>query len=371
MSGLLAAAAAASLMIAGPGIQPPADSAQIASRSQREPPRMPDAAAPSPPAEHEAAEAQPRRTAPVPIRRLLIAGQRVLLPEGTYMIRTPGTLFPESDDGLWKFLPRDFGSAFERAVPLAPSPALERVASIAIPDRGLEVELSGELLAYRGRNWVLPELVVPLRRAGWTVPAEPPPPIGALTTPPQPPAPTLAPGEPWDPVEPTSEADAAKPTEAVGGAGIPDPPAAPPSEESDAIERMLRDRIGAVPVPIEVLPPREIALPEFSAAIEGPIDAGPAPPQETLVVARRGTIVRDNDRGGWRFVPVSADGGTPEESMRILPSAVLERAERSVRAAQDPIPVLVTGRVLRFRDEVWLRLTAYELPRTGRSIFPG
>lgn len=326
----------------------------------------------------------PRRAMPVPLRRILVGGPSVLFPEGTYLIRTPGRLFPEADDGLWKFLPDDFGGAEPRAVPLAPSPALESVVAVAIPEAGLDVEVSGEVLAYRGGNWILPELVVPVTRL--TPRAE----LRRLSPAP---APKSASGAGQDSAAPPS-VDAASivprgeesavasvappPTNDVApdatAASVPVIPA--PSEESDAIERMLRQRIGAVAQSIEVLPAREIALPETAVGfggvgLEGAIDSGPAAPAESLIVTRRGTIVRDNDRGGWRFISISEDGGDPEPSMRLVPSVVLERVERTIRAAEGPIPILVTGRVLRFRDERWLRLTAWEFPRTGRSLLPG
>ena len=282
-------------------------------------------------------------------RRVILGRGRVLLPEGTYFRRAPGRLLPRPEGaegrGL-RFLPEDFGDDPTAAIPLAPSPALELGESLfaAGPVPGDEagqsvaVELSGEILTYRGRNWILADIIVPLR----TLPASWPR------------------GDdidiPVDPADPVA-----------GAAGAQDVVGAQTSSDergdvADDIERRLRQRIGRVGRSLHA-----------GTADEAPSGAEEVPrlEAERRLIRRWGVVVRDNDTGGWQFVPVTQNGGSPDPPAQILASSIVEVLERTVRAKEGPISLLVTGRVVRYHNEHWLRVATFDIPRAGSTLRPG
>jgi hypothetical protein len=320
---------------------------------QQAPSQSGPAAPPGEPAGAPILEPAPQPIVPVQARRVILGTGRVLLPEGTYFRRAPGRLLPRPEGGEGRglrFLPDDFGDDPKAAIPLAPSPALEDGESLfaAGPVAGdglgqsVTVELSGELLTYRGRNWILADFIVPLRRAPLALPE------GADVD---------IPVDPADPV-----AGAASEQDVIG--------AQTDSDERDLaadLERRLRSRLGPVGRSLK------------AGTASGP-DAGAAPSLESAaerlreperLIRRRGAVIRDNDTGGWRFVPVTQDGGAPDPPMRILASAIVENLERTVRSAEGPKALLLTGRVTTYRGETWLRLATFETPRAGASLRPG
>lgn len=277
---------------------------------------------------------------------MILGRGRVLLPEGTYFRRAAGRLLPRPEGGEGRglrFLPDDFGDDPKASIALAPSPALQAAEALftAGPVAGDEVgqsvlvELSGEVLSYRGRNWILADLIVPVRSDPLIRPED---------------ADIDIPVDRADPV-----AGASSEQDVVG--------AQTDSDQRDIaaeLERRLRARIGPVGRSLQAgaAEPTEI---ETAGRLES----------EQRVIRSRGTVIRDNDTGGWRFVPVSQDGGSPDPPMRLLASSILESLERTVRAVDGPKPLLLTGRVVSYRGETWLRLATYELPRAGASLRPG
>jgi len=320
---------------------------------QQAPP--PGGAGAAPPAVEPVIEPPPQPIVTVQARRVILGTGRVLLPEGTYFRRSPGRLLPrpEGDEGRGlRFLPDDFGDDPKAAIPLAPSPALEDGESLfaAGPVEGdalgqsVTVELSGEVLSYRGRNWILADFIVPLRG----LPAHSPD------------------GNDVDiPVDAADRVAGAASEQDVIGAQTD-------SNERDLaadLERRLRQRLGPVGRSLKA---------GTASGVDGEAASAPtlAAAAERLreperLIRRRGTVIRDNDTGGWRFVPVSQDGGSPDPPMRILASAIVENLERTVRAADGPKALLLTGRVTTYRGETWLRLATFEIPRAGASLRPG
>lgn len=312
----------------------------------------------------------PPSVVPVAARRVLLGGSRVLLPEGAYLRRSNGWLLPRMDAaggrGL-RFLPDDFGEDLDAAIPLAPSPAMEDGEALfpvgpmpstwsdggaaggrlsGLPSGvAVRVELSGEILRYRGRNWVLADSIIPSRALV---------PVG---------------GSVVRDVQISRDA----PDEVAGSdaeQGVVGVQAAPGETEADAIERRLRERIGSVPRSMDTGAANDPSN-EAPAASDDGAAARRELPAERRLIRRRGVVVRDDDTGGWRFISVTEDGGTREPSMRIMPSSMLESLEWTIRSANGRTPILVTGRAVRYRNEHWLRLAVYELPRSGRWMAPG
>lgn len=315
---------------------------------------LPPAVRPEPP--------PPPTTVVVPARRLILAGANIVLPEGTYLLRSPGRVFVDPKAGGWRFLPADFGNSLNRAIPIAPSEPLADIAQATIGEAGLAVEFTGEVLQYRGSNWLLPELIVVLDGA--------------------PPAPRADDIDIVMPDErtPSEDLDAGTST-IVDGAAPPADPNGPRGESAEATEilRRLTERVGAVPRSSARLaqtdgttPPRGAVWSASEGAALDPARGATTPRRVAeQLVRRRGVLVRDNDRGGWRFVSATEDGSSPESSLRVVPSQSLQQLESLVRSSDGPVPVLFSGQVLRFRNEGWLRIVEFSLPRTGKTLTPG
>lgn len=298
----------------------------------------------------------PASPAPIPqtvvvaARRTLIAGRPVVLAEGFFLVRSRGQIRFDPAKASWIFLPQEFGLRLDRAIAVAPSPALEDIISFVDPtgDAGFAVELTGEILRYRDSNTILPELITPSGAAE----------VANRST-----------ASPGSESEGDSEGAAVRGTDgddadqSSGGAAPADGPAA-------EIERRLRERLG----PVARSADRGVSAVEQTSAIDPAFNMRARVESEIpdfSLLRRRGTIVRDRATGGWRFISTTTDGGTPEPTLRILPSSALEQIERTVRSGDTPRAVLLSGRVVRFRGERWIRVTEFALPRSQQGLFAG
>ena len=265
-----------------------------------------------------------------PIRRVVVPegveldGRVPLLREGGILQKAAGRIERDESIGVYVFHPEiPEGSSERRELILLPSRGLEDLVRIekvsgptsspALADRDFEV--SGRVLVYRGRNFLLPEAIVPQFR-----------------------------------LDPPSERSSR----------VPDPPVAdgPEGEDdlADRLERRLEERIGAVP--------RSLDFKEAEPVVEAQIEAG------TRFVDRRGRISRDPASGVWRFILAGDGSGADVPSVILLPCLELERLERLVREADVRSDVLLSGRISTFQGRVYLLPTLARAAREGRGIGP-
>jgi hypothetical protein len=275
---------------------------------------------------------------PPPTRRVImptdvgILRRAPLLREGGFLVKVEGEIKRDARLGVYIYSPLTTATGgIRRELILLPSRGLddlvrlESVQSTAKRGNPIEgvYEVSGKVLVFQGRNFLLPEAIVPLTRIDDSDVAD----QGS------------APESDSEPtIEPAAEVD---------------------SEERDyaaEIDSRLEDRIGAVPRSLDVLeaPPAETAS----------LRAG------TRFIQRRGRVIRDPGSGIWRFV-LEGDGRRGDAvSLDLLPCLELERLIRRTRQAGVGSPVLLSGVVTIFQGRNYLLPTAMQQPMAGRSIGP-
>lgn len=265
-----------------------------------------------------------------PIRRVVVPegveleGRVPLLREGGILQKAAGRIERDESIGVYVFHPEiPEGSSERRELILLPSRGLEDLVRIetvsgaasspALADRDFEV--SGRVLVYRGRNFLLPEAIVPQFR-----------------------------------LDPSGDRSGRAPDPVVGDEAEGD------DDLADRLERRLEERIGAVP--------RSLDFEEAEPVVDAKIDAG------TRFVDRRGRIARDPASGVWRFILAGDGSGADVPSVVLLPCLELERLERLVREADVRSDVLLSGRISTFQGRVYLLPTLVRAAREGRGIGP-
>ncbi len=274
------------------------------------------AAPPQPPAESEAA-------APAAV---LPSGGSPLLREGSYLIQVRGRMRRGDEDGWWRFQVAgdEAGAGYELAVlPCTLLSRMERLVELS-PERSFVFDLTGQVLVYRARNYLLPTHAPRL-----TIPAAPAEPAAAPHD-----------GE-AEPGAPGGAADtAAREPDAAGRAS-------PLEESPEGILRRLDESVGPV-----VRSPR---TGESAATPDGP-------PEGSFVMWRRGWIARDH-AGAWTFVFESDARGLADPPLVLLPCQLLERMEEYAERSGPVAPMLVSGRVYRSERRAYLLPSAFMVPR--------
>ncbi|MCA9286148.1 MAG: hypothetical protein KDA22_13065 [Phycisphaerales bacterium] len=231
------------------------------------------------------------------------------LREGSMLVRSVGHIERDPTRNYRLFVPDVSGTdAPRRRFPIMPSGRLEDIERV-LEATGADTvfEITGELFVYRGENYLLPGLAIPV------------------------------------------ESRASAPVEA----------AAPGGGVAEDIEARLRERVGPVARSSDLGPTMVGA------------DTGALVPADSRLRLRRGTVMRNNDTGGWRVV-LDADAGAPADPpMELLPCLLLESIERHARTTDGPAPILVSGRVVVYGGRNYLVPTAFQIPRTGRTLSPG
>jgi len=244
-----------------------------------------------------------------------------LLREGSMLSLARGRVEP-MDGGGWRFVPdlRD-ANGLEREFILLPNPVLEDVVRLANRPEPAKrpVEVSGEILTYGGRNWLLLSFASPIAEA---VSSSPSPPI----------------------------------------APVPPPSTGPDDEEriADELERKLLEQVGNVPAS---LAPTEA---ELAAAAPGPAPIA----NGSLLQSRRGHLVRDTATGGTRFVFTHQRAAIEPASLVLLPCRMLEVAEARLRQTEGNPALVVTGTVVAFAGRNYLRPTAIRFAAEGKGLDP-
>jgi len=289
-----------------------------------------------------------------------------IIREGAFIVRRSGVVF-RAPTGEWIVVfasdpPEDGQEAPARGLPpmvLLPSRALHQMQRTLAVHRGQQesdapappreipkrepvaVELSGEVLVYHQRNYLLPTVY----RFLDVQPSEHP----EATSPSQ-----ETPGPPADGVDPVApDAEDAQPA-----------PLQPQDDPrvAELIEQLEQGEITPVPRPIE--PPEPPTDPDADAG-----EAEDAPARASLLedgrmlVRVRGHLSRLGD-GTWAFTP-NSDPESPEPGpMPILPCQALEHAERLVQRGDLEVPVIVSGQVHAYEQ------ARYLLPRSVLRTVP-
>jgi hypothetical protein len=245
-------------------------------------------------------------------------GPAPLLREGGLLLEVAGSIERNTDLGVHVFRPDpDRTGGVRRELILLPSRGLEDLARIEeVRTRLAEdpmagtFEVSGRVLVYQGRNFLLPESVVPVAAS----PASPP-------------------------AKPVATESAETPIDE--------------DRIADDLEARLEQRIGAVP--------RSIDLADAPAASSAPIRSG------TRFVDRRGHVARDPESGVWRFV---SEGGGDGGGIVLLPCLELQRMERQSRQRDVSPAILISGLVTAYRGRNYLLPSSVRVAVEGRGIGP-
>ena len=243
-----------------------------------------------------------------------------LRPEGTFLVGWTGEIVRMRTGGL-AFLPatRTGATAPEPAMALLPCSTYARIETLlGESTRGLWLSLTGEVLEYQDRNWLLPTVFAS--------------------------ADTPAPGEPA-PAEPTP----AEPT--------PDQP-----EDTDTVPPTSGDRVEDLIRQLEAQREerRGIDTTFATPADEQSEEAAPAPGprlEGRMLLNQRGRMVRSIN-GDW-VIAIDNDGGasnvgTLPNRLRLLPCKLVEVMERRAEDQGESWTFEISGHLYRHGETVYL-----------------
>jgi len=281
----------------------------------------PASASPPDPGQEQGAAGVPAGTASVPRVRL------PLLREGTYLTSAKGAVVYDGSIGTWAFIIDEGPDAGEpRRIILLPSRVVEDMLhSVSGADDRLYFELTGRLLVYDGMNFIIPTFASPLAdvsaSGGEAAPVE---------------------ATPVEASDPGSEA----PTNTLDSSG---------DDVARRLEERLQARIGALPRSSDSGTRRS----DVETLTEG-----------TRLQNRRGSIVRDQRSGTWRFVFDAVGSGPVDPTMELLPCLALERLQRAAAISDLPAAVLLSGEVTSFRGRNYLLPTLWRVAGEDRNLIP-
>ena len=247
--------------------------------------------------------------APAPVQPAVIAPMP-LLREGTFMLQARGSMQRGEQPGVWVFrLAGDEPGKAPFEVTLMPCTLLASLEQLveSMPDQQIVFDLTGQVFVYRGRNFLMPTH-----------------------------APRLV-----DYVPPSRPDDI-------------DRNAAAPADSAEAILRDLDQAVG----PLVHSPRRAAADTTDKPAVPG-----------AMVLWRHGWMVREPG-GAWLFVFGADATGLSDPPMILLPCRMLEDMERhALRSSRDE-PLLVSGRVTRYRARNYMLPTMFRIPRYTSALRP-
>ncbi len=239
-----------------------------------------------------------------------------LLREGTYMLQVKGSLHRGEQPGRWVFrIARDDPGKELFELTLLPCTLLASLEQLveSMPDEQIVFDLTGQVFVYGGRNYLMPTH-----------------------------APRLV-----DYVPPSRPHD-------INGDNIK---TATPDDSAEAILRDLDRAVGPV-----------VHSPRRAAAGAGDATGRPATPG-TMILWRHGWMVREAN-GAWLFVFAADATGLGDPPMILLPCRLLEDMERHAFRSSPVEPLLVSGRVTRYRGRNYLLPTMFRVPRYSSALRP-
>jgi hypothetical protein len=206
-----------------------------------------------------------------------------------------------------------------------------------LPERGVVMELTGQVTAYKGRNFLLPTIAPRL--------------VGFEASP----APST---------QPETVPGAAEHEGEGGGASEIGTQSA--SEAEQQLQRALSGLSQAATAASDLagdVPATDVEEMTVDAA------ALASPSEGTILAARRGTIARDSG-GAWVFAFDADAEGSADPPLVLLPCLMLERMESYARLMGAHAPVLLSGRVFRYEGRGYILPSAFRIPAEHSRIQP-
>ena len=311
-----------------------------------------------------------------------------LIPEGGFLVRASGTLGRDEFFGVWTFeLDDRVDGASDRSLILLPAEPLadmiqRHLSTIKDGTSAPMFEVSGQVLVFHKRNFLLPTFAVPVdRRVGRPAVPKllPPGSKGALE---------LA----QNPLVAATAETAG--TAATAGTAVTETKNVDPEKFANDLERRLNERVAVVPssadnaapaiaaAPGTLQPSRTVApasdltasvMPMIEARTTSLSSATPSavpllPPMR--VQSRRGTITRDPLTGTWRFIFASGQRDNGDIALELLPCGMLNQLIASARSSDGASHVMLTGDVTVFEGRNYLRPIRSQPLGAGKWIGP-
>ncbi len=323
-----------------------------------------------------------------------------LIPEGGFLVRASGTLGRDEFFGVWTFeLDDRVDGASDRSLILLPAEPLadmiqRHVSTIKDGTSAPMFEVSGQVLVFHKRNFLLPTFAVPVDRRVERPAAPkllPPGSKGALelaqnrlvaAT-----AVTAGTGA-------TAETAETAETAATDATLVTDTKSVDPEKFANDLERRLNERVAVVPSSADNAAPAIAAAPgtlqpsrtvapatDLTASVMPMIEARATslssvtpsavpllPPMR--VQSRRGTITRDPLTGTWRFIFASGQRDNGDIALELLPCGMLNQLIASARSSDGASHVMLTGDVTVFEGRNYLRPIRSQPLGAGKWIGP-
>ncbi len=317
-----------------------------------------------------------------------------LIPEGGFLVRASGTLGRDEFFGVWTFeLDDRVDGASDRSLILLPAEPLadmiqRHVSTIKDGTSAPMFEVSGQVLVFHKRNFLLPTFAVPVDRRVERPAAPkllPPGSKGALE---------LAQNRLVAATAVTAGTGATAETAATDATLVTDTKSVDPEKFANDLERRLNERVAVVPssadnaalaiaaAPGTLQPSRTVApATDLTASVMPMIEARATslssvtpsavpllPPMR--VQSRRGTITRDPLTGTWRFIFASGQRDNGDIALELLPCGMLNQLIASARSSDGASHVMLTGDVTVFEGRNYLRPIRSQPLGAGKWIGP-
>ncbi|MEY4786617.1 MAG: hypothetical protein RL692_511 [Planctomycetota bacterium] len=317
-----------------------------------------------------------------------------LIPEGGFLVRASGTLGRDEFFGVWTFeLDGRVDGATDRSLILLPAEPLadmiqRHVSTIKDGTSAPMFEISGQVLVFHKRNFLLPTFAVPVDRRVErpAVPKLlPPGSKGALE---------LAQNRSVVATAETAAVAAAGTTAATDVTLVTDTKNVDPEKFATDLESRLNERVAVVPSSADNAAPAIAAAPgtpqssrtvasatDLTASVMPMIEARTAPLSSAThsalpllppmrVQSRRGTITRDPLTGTWRFIFASGQRDNGDIALELLPCGMLNQLIASARSSDGASHVMLTGDVTVFEGRNYLRPIRSQPLGAGKWIGP-
>ncbi len=329
-----------------------------------------------------------------------------LIPEGGFLVRASGKLGRDEFFGVWTFeLDDRVDGAADRSLILLPAEPLadmiqRHLSTIKDGTSAPMFEVSGQVLVFRKRNFLLPTFAVPVDRRveRSAVPKLlPPGSKGALEIAQNRLVAETAESAGSPPTAeslPTAGGVSTAATSAIGRPAVTETQSVDPEKFAQDLERRLNERVAIVPSSADNSAPAIAAAPgieqpslavapatDLTASVMPMIEARTTtlsavtpsavpllPPMR--VQSRRGTITRDPLTGAWRFIFASGQQDNGDIALELLPCAMLNQLIASARSSSQANHVMLTGDVTVFEGRNYLRPIRSQPLTAGKWIGP-
>jgi hypothetical protein len=317
-----------------------------------------------------------------------------LIPEGGFLVRASGTLGRDEFFGVWTFeLDDRVDGASDRSLILLPAEPLADMIQrhVSMTKDGTSApmfEVSGQVLVFHKRNFLLPTFAVPVDRRIERPAAPkllPPGSKGALE---------LAQNRFVAATAETAGIGATAETAGTAVTAVTETKIVDPEKFANDLERRLNERVAVVPSSADNAAPAIAAAPgtlqpsrtvapatDLTASVMPMIEARTTslssattsavpllPPMR--VQSRRGTITRDPLTGTWRFIFASGQRDNGDIALELLPCGMLNQLIASARSSDGASHVMLTGDVTVFEGRNYLRPIRSQPLGAGKWIGP-